>query len=457
MKSKIKKNIFRAYDIRGIVPQELTTKDAYELGRKIAIDLEKNHKDCKVIVGYDGRMSSQLLERELIHGLVQEGAKVYRLKLCPSPMLYYAMKVLNAEGAIMVTGSHNPSNYNGFKMLNREGNYLGKDILKLVNIKSKDKKKQGIVKNYNLIDSYLFRITKDINYIKNDIHIIWDAGNGATSKILETLVSLIPGKHELINNSIDGTFPSHSPDPTNIKNLKELKKTIIRKKADLGIAFDGDGDRIGVLDKNGKQIPGDMLILIFAEEILKKHKKAKIIFDIKASETLFHEVKKKGGIPIMWKTGHSFIKNKMKLTKALLAGEMSGHIFFADEYYGYDDALYAAIRLLKIYSKIRNFDKYFDIFSKYVSTPEIQIFCEDEKKFNIINEVTKIVEKKYTNFNKIDGIRVSTGYGWWLLRASNTQPALVIRVEAKNNDKLSALAEELKNILQAFNLSFKLE
>ena len=281
---------------------------------------------------------------------------------------------------------------------------------------------------------------------------VWDAGNGVTGNILKKIIKILPGKHFLLNSKIDGTFPNHHPDPTDENNLKQLKEKVLKVNADIGIAFDGDGDRIGIIDKEGNFIPGDKLLYIFASEVIKENPGAIIIADVKASNKILHEIKKIGGRPLMWKTGHSFIKDKMRQTKALLAGEMSGHIFFSDKYFGYDDALYASIRLLKILSKNKNIKKLLNPFSKLISTPEIKIFCEDSIKFNIMKKFKAEILKKYSNVDTIDGIRVNNKKGWWLIRASNTQPALIVRCEAENKAYLNVLIVEVKDLLEKYNI-----
>ena len=447
MKHKFHDSILRAYDIRGIVGETLDAKDSYMLGYKFSSYVSKKGMPPKVVVGYDGRLSSELLNKYLIKGLVEGGSKVTSIGLCPSPVLYYSSKVFNSDGAIMITGSHNPASNNGFKMLIRGKSLYGNEIIKLANHHTNGLKEKGDIVAYNIEDSYLAEITKDIKFINSNLKVVWDVGNGATGNIIKKLVKLLPGKHYLLNAEVDGTFPSHHPDPTEEKNLKQLKSKISSLHADVGIAFDGDGDRIGIVDSQNNFISGDKLLFIFASEVIKNHPGSTIISDVKASSIVFSEIKKLGGNPLMWKTGHSFIKEKMRETNALLAGEMSGHIFFADKYYGYDDAIYASIRLLNIISKKNILNKRLKPFSKITSTPEIKIFCEDKIKFKVIEKCKILIKKRHTDINTIDGIRVNTKYGWWLLRASNTQPALIVRCEAESKKNLVHLTDELKTLL----------
>ncbi len=458
MSHSFHQSILRAYDIRGIISQTLHIRDAYFLGRKFAADIFDQYNSKRIVIGYDGRLSSKILEKELIEGLKDGGSDIITIGLCPSPMLYFASKTLNCDGAIMITGSHNPSNYNGFKILSRDESYYGKKIINLANkkIKSTLREKSNINEFY-MKDIYLNTLTNSLGKISNKLKIIWDPANGAASGVLKSLIKIIPGKHLILNDKIDGTFPSHHPDPTVEENLEQLKTIVKKEKADIGIAFDGDGDRIGVVDSNSKFIAGDQLLLVFAGELLKENKGATIISDVKASDTTFKEIRNLGGKPIMWKTGHSLIKSKMKETGALLAGEMSGHIFFADKYFGFDDAIYASLRLLEIISRNRTIKNYLKPFSQLASTPEIKITCADKIKFSIIKKCTIIVKKKYKKFSLIDGIRVQNKYGWWLLRASNTTPNLIVRCESSSKEKLNHLLREVEDILLLAGIKIKLK
>ena len=448
---KFNKSIFRAYDIRGIVADTLSVQDAYYIGYNFAKKIRDKFKSANIVVGYDGRLSSPILEKSLIQGLFDNGANIIRIGLCPSPMLYFASIRLRAEGAIMITGSHNPSNYNGFKILTKEGSYFGKELSSLMKIKAMPLI-HGKIHYFDISNSYISNLVSAISFKNNNLKVVWDPGNGSTGNIIKKLIKHIPGEHILINSEVDGTFPSHHPDPTEEKNLVEIKKTIKKYHADIGIAFDGDGDRIGVLDSKANFVSGDKLLLLFAMDILKKKPESKIIADVKASNLIFKTIRSLGGTAIMSKTGHSLIKTKMKETKALLAGEMSGHIFFADEYYGFDDAIYASIRLLNIMSQGFNIKGFLEKFKNLYSTPEIKVFCEDSNKFKIIDKIIKITSKKYRDVSYIDGVRVNLSYGWWLIRASNTQPAIIVRCEANSKKSLTTLIKEVDLILLKFDL-----
>ncbi len=451
-------SILRAYDIRGIIGETLNVKDAELLGKVFASEIQERYGSCNIALGYDGRLSSPLLEEYLIKGLMYSGANVTRIGIGPSPMLYYSSIILNSDAAIMITGSHNAANYNGFKILDKKGNFYGEDIQKLGK-RAQNKnflKSKGNVKNFSIEESYLRKLIEAIDIKKKNLSIGWDAGNGATGRLLSKLLDFLPGKNILINEKIDGTFPNHHPDPTVPENLKQLIKIVKNKKMDLGIAFDGDGDRLAVVDKDGNIIFGDKLLYIFAKSVLQNNPRSTIIADVKASEYFFSEVEKLGGKALMWKTGHSLIKNKMKETGSLLAGEMSGHIFFADKYYGFDDALYASVRLVNIISQGKGIKELLSSFPKTYSTSEIRLECNDKEKFVVIDKFKKIALKKYKNVSLIDGIRVKSSKGWWLARVSNTQPAIVIRCESSTKELLLEFLKEVTIILKKSGLEVNL-
>jgi phosphomannomutase len=449
---KFNKSIFRAYDIRGIIAETLNVIDAYLIGYNFALQIKNKHRSANIIVGYDGRLSSPILEKKLVLGLSDAGANIIKIGMSTSPMLYYSLIKLKADGAIMITGSHNPSNYNGFKILSKDGSYFGKQIHSLSVIKS-NLILEGKVSNYDISNSYIGELLNSVSLDKKEITVVWDPGNGVTGNLLNKLIKHLQGNHIIINSEVDGTFPSHHPDPTKEKNLVDIRKAIKENKADIGIAFDGDGDRIGVVSSKGILISGDKLLLLYAIDILKNNKNSKIIGDVKVSNFIFKEIDRLGGKSIMYKTGHSLIKTKMKETKAILAGEMSGHIFFSDRYYGFDDAMYAAIRLLNILSKGFDIEKFLDKFNKLYSTPEVNIYCDDNLKFKIIEKIKKIISKKHEKVSFIDGIRVTYPNGWWLIRASNTQPAIIIRCESNSQKNLDVLIKEVRSILFKFDLT----
>ncbi|MFN7039070.1 MAG: phosphoglucomutase/phosphomannomutase PgmG [Alphaproteobacteria bacterium] len=451
--------IFREYDIRGIYNETLTDEYAYNIGKAFAI-LNVNEDKKLITVLRDGRLSSPSLSISLIKGLTDGGAEVIDIGVGPTPLLYFSnYNVENAIAGIMVTGSHNPSTHNGFKFMSNKKSFFGKDIQKIKETIQNDTSSFNSLGNVIEYDESIVRQ----KYIKTllkaftggkRLKICWDPGNGATCDIIESLIKELPGEHIVINNLIDGTFPNHHPDPTIPENLEQLITIVKEQNCDLGIAFDGDGDRVGVVDDNGRIIWGDQLLSIYASYILKDNKDAIIIADVKASNNLFQIVEKLGGKAIMWKTGHSLIKSKMAETGALLAGEMSGHIFFADKYYGYDDAIYAAIRLIDLLANSNlSLSDLVDIMPKSFNTPEIRIDCTESYKFEAVNKIKELLNNANIEFNDIDGIRVNYPNGWWLVRASNTQAALVARCEANSEAELRDLKLELKSYLDKVGIS----
>ena len=446
--------ILREYDIRGIVGETLFAADARAIGRCFGSLVRRKNPgkaDLLVCVGYDGRLSSPDMEAAVIEGLTAAGVNVQRVGRGPTPMLYFAASEQQADGGIMITGSHNPPNHNGFKMMMGRKPFFGEDIRALGPQAAKGDvdSGQGKVIQRETLSRYVARVLQDFVGARA-LTAVWDPGNGAAAEAVKLAVTKLPGKHTVLNDTIDGTFPNHHPDPTVPKNLVQLQDEVAKQHADVGFAFDGDGDRIGVIDGKGRLLWGDQIMQILAEDVLKTRPKATIIADVKASQAFFDEVARMGGTPVMWKTGHSLVKNKMAETGSPLAGEMSGHIFFADTYYGYDDALYAAVRFLSIMSKTPGYDliKRFDAMPVMINTPELRFSCPDERKFAVIDEVKARLQKSCAKVSDIDGVRVSDHGGWWLLRASNTQAVLVARAEADteaNLEKLKAsLAEQLK-------------
>ncbi len=451
--------VIREYDIRGVVGKTLNIADASALGRAFGTMVARaggNH----IMVGYDGRTHSPDFETALVEGLLSTGLKVDRIGLGPTPMLYFATFHSNASAGIMVTGSHNPPDQNGFKMLMAKhlpggGPIYGAAIKKLAEMAAKDDfvAGQGSSRIIDVRKTYTARLLQDYTSSK-PLKVVWDCGNGAGGDIVHRVTAQLPGEHTLLFADIDGRFPNHHPDPTEAKNLVDLQKAVAEQKADLGIAFDGDADRIGAIDGKGRIVAGDQLLAIFAHEVLQTHKGAAIIADVKASQILFDKVTELGGKAIMWKTGHSLIKAKMAETKSPLAGEMSGHVFFADKYYGYDDAIYAAIRLLSIVgSSGKSLAEWRDSLPSTVSTPELRFPVSDERKFAVIDEVKKRLKNAKADVNDIDGVRVMTEDGWWLLRASNTQAVLVARAEAQTEAGLARLKTLLSGQLEASGLS----
>jgi phosphomannomutase len=443
--------ILREYDVRGVVGETLSEKDARALGRAFAsIVSEKGGRS--VAVGRDGRLSSPHLEAALVEGLTAGGIDVQRIGLGPTPMLYFAVSTLDVDGGIMVTGSHNPANYNGFKLMLGKKSFFGEDIQRLGRVAAEVAKpaaRAGRVETKDVSDAYVARLLADYDGT-HPLHVAWDAGNGATGEVLQRLVAKLAGRHVLLNEMIDGRFPAHHPDPTEPKNLAQLQKMVLDQGCDLGIAFDGDGDRIGVVDGKGRIMWGDQFMVLLAGDVIRARPGATIIADVKASQVLFDEVARMGGKPLMWRTGHSLIKTKMAEIGAPLAGEMSGHIFYADRYYGFDDALYAAIRLLGIVSRGgESLATLRDRMPVVVNTPELRFPCAESRKFAVITEVRDRLKRAGAEMSDIDGVRVRTPDGWWLLRASNTQDVLVARAEAKDEAGLARLKALLREQLRA--------
>ena len=445
--------VLREYDIRGIVGSTLTAADARAVGRAFGTVVARGGGKT-VCVGYDGRLSSPELEAAMVDGLVACGLHVLRIGLGPTPMLYFATRDREAAAGIMITGSHNPPDYNGIKMMLGKGPVYGQQILDLGVIASKADyvSGEGSSEEIDVKDAYVDRMMRDYDGTR-DLTVAWDAGNGASGEILRRLTAKLPGKHVLLFDEIDGNFPNHHPDPTVEKNLVDLKKAVAENGCDIGIGFDGDGDRIGAIDHLGRVVWGDQLVAIYAADVLKNHPGATIIADVKASQTLFDEIAKLGGNPLMWKTGHSLLKAKMAETGSPLAGEMSGHIFFADKWYGFDDALYCAVRLIGLVSKLNQpLSELRDRLPPVVNTPETRFQVSEERKFQVVQEVKARLKAEGADVNDIDGVRVKTADGWWLLRASNTQDVLVARAESGTPEGLERLKAMVVAQLEASGL-----
>ncbi len=438
--------IFREYDIRGVVGKTLHPQDAYLIARAFATKAAVAQPEGFVCVGYDGRLSSPEMKDAVCRGIMDSGVNVVDIGLGPTPMLYFAAYTLKAAGAIMVTGSHNPPDHNGFKFVFGGKPFFGKDILALSVVAGQGEftEGKGTLEQRDVRQAYIDKLVGAYDGTRA-LKVAWDAGNGATGEIMTSVSEALAGTHALLNAKIDGTFPSHHPDPTVPENLVQIIDTVTSLGLDVGIAFDGDGDRVGVVDDEGEILWGDQLLQLYAADVLREKPGATIIADVKASGALFSEIARLGGNPMMWKTGHSLIKSKMAETGAPLAGEMSGHIFFADKYYGYDDGIYAAVRLLGLLS--RSGKKLSDLHKalpQMINTPEIRFECADDRKFGVVEEITQRLLKDGAEFIDIDGVRVNTPDGWWLVRASNTQPVLVARAEASSLDGLERLKSDMR-------------
>ncbi|AOL22173.1 phosphomannomutase [Erythrobacter litoralis] len=456
-------SVLREYDIRGIIGQTLGPDDARAIGRSFATLLREAGGET-VAIGYDGRMSSPMLEHALCEGLTSGGCNVVRIGLGPTPMLYYAeASSEEIDGGIQITGSHNPPNYNGFKMVFQGRPFFGADIQKLGKIAEEGvwSSGSGEVTERDVMGAYVERLLEGLSGVDvgelADLKVGWDAGNGAAGPALERLAEKLPGEHHLLFTQVDGHFPNHHPDPTVEANLADLRALVAEKKLDFGVAFDGDGDRIGAIDGEGRVIWGDQLLMIYAEDVLKNHAGATIIADVKASRALFDHVAALGGEPLMWKTGHSLIKSKMKETGSPLAGEMSGHVFFADEYYGFDDALYAGVRLIAATARLgQSVTELREAMPAMLNTPEMRFQVDESRKFAAIAEVSERLKTSpgpdVEDVNATDGVRVTTKDGWWLLRASNTQDVLVARAESETKGGLERLMAQIDEQLSLSGL-----
>ncbi|QYU70870.1 phosphomannomutase/phosphoglucomutase [Leptolyngbya sp. 15MV] len=459
MKHQFHPTVLREYDIRGIIGETLGADDARAIGRTFGT-LLRRAGGRTVAVGYDGRISSPMLEHALVEGLTASGCDVVTIGLGATPMLYYAAASMeDVDGGIQITGSHNPSNYNGFKMVFQGRPFFGADIQELGRIAAAGdwEAGNGTVSARDVLGEYVERLLQPLAGLDTarlaDLRIGWDAGNGAAGPALELLAARLPGEHHLLFSDVDGAFPNHHPDPTVEANLADLKRLVAEKNLDFGVAFDGDGDRIGAIDGQGRVIWGDQLLMIYAEDVLARHPGATVIADVKASRALFDHVAAHGGEPVMWKTGHSLIKSKMKETGAPLAGEMSGHVFFADEYYGYDDALYAGVRLIAAAARLgRSVTELRGAMPAMLNTPELRFQVDESRKFAAIDEVKARLDGTEAQVNGTDGVRVTTEDGWWLLRASNTQDVLVARAESDSEAGLGRLMAQIDEQLAASGL-----
>jgi len=452
--------ILREYDIRGVVGLTLGAPDAWAIGRSFATVLHRAG-GATVVVGRDGRLSSPMLEEALVEGLMAGGVDVVRIGMGPTPMLYFAeASAEDVDGGIQITGSHNPTDHNGFKLVFQGRPFFGDDIRELGRIAAAGDWADGAgrCRTRAVLPAYVDGLLAGLSGVDAGwlagLRIGWDAGNGATGPALERLVARLPGEHHLLYSEVDGHFPNHHPDPTEERNLADLKALVAERRLDFGMAFDGDGDRIGVVDAAGGVIWGDQLLAILAEDVLRKAPGATIIADVKASQALFDRVAELGGEPLMWKSGHSHIKSKMKETGALLGGEMSGHIFFADDYHGFDDALYAAIRLIAAAFRLgKSVTQLHQAAPALVNTPELRFQADESRKFAVIEEVRRRLTDAGAQVNTIDGVRVSTADGWWLLRASNTQDMLTARAESADRAGLARLLDQIDAQLAASGLT----
>jgi len=442
--------ILREYDIRGVVGESLHAADARAIGRSFG-SIVRREGGSRVAVGRDGRLSSPELLASLVEGLVETGLTVLDIGEGPTPMLYFAVHELAADGGIQVTGSHNPPDYNGFKMMLGKASFFGERIQELGRIAAAGdiETGRGTQEAVPIFDAYVERLVADYRGGR-PIDAVWDAGNGVAGPAMAAIAARLPGRQALLFEDVDGHFPNHHPDPTLPENLIELIRAVRDGGFEIGIGFDGDGDRIGVVDGKGRIIWGDQIMQILADDVLARHPGAAIIADVKSSQAFFDHIEAMGGRPVMWKTGHSLIKSKMVEERSPLAGEMSGHIFYKDGFYGHDDALYVAVRLLDILARgTATLADLKDAMPVLHNTPELRFDCREDQKFEAIQTVKARLEAAGAEVDATDGVRVREGDGWWLLRASNTQAVLVGRAEALSEAGLAVCKRSLTEALAA--------
>jgi len=446
----ISSGIFRQNDIRGIVDRDLTVEAARAIGHAYAGLMRRRGVTGEVAVGRDNRPSGTKLRDALVAGLTECGVDVVDVGVVPTPLLYWSLFNLGVAGGIMITGSHNPAEYNGFKLCLGKESLHGHDIQELYSlIETAAAPTAGRVRSVEVIDRYVNDIASRIGKLSRSVKLVYDCGNGAAALVAPQLFRALGLDAVGLFTESDGTFPNHHPDPTVPENLEDLVRAVQREGAELGVAFDGDGDRIGLVDGKGRIIWGDHLLILYARDVFARHGAGlPVIFDVKCSQALPDAIQKAGGVPVMWKTGHSLIKEKMKEMQAPLAGEMSGHMFFADGYYGYDDALYGAARLLKIVADAgRPVHELLADVPEFVSTPEIRVDCGDDVKFALVEKAVAHFRSRHDVID-VDGVRVLFGDGWGLIRASNTQPILVTRFEARSEARLAEIRAEMEGWLR---------
>ncbi len=444
----MKKEIFREYDIRGIVGQDFDLAEAEIIGRGYGTYL-KQKGGTRAVVARDCRLTSDSIRDGLIKGMVKSGLEVVDVGVCPAPVFYFALRHLNMHGGLMITASHNPPEYNGFKVCVGPDTIFGDDIQDFRRVIEKEQFESGDgrAEEFDIVTPYSDYLTQNIKLART-VKLAIDSGNGTGGVVAGPILQRLDSPAVELFTEMDGNFPNHMPDPTVLKNMVTLAETVVEQGLELGIGFDGDADRIGVVDEKGQLIYGDMLMIIFAREILKTEKNGTFIAEVKCSKNLYDDLEAKGGRPIMWKTGHSLIKKKMKEEKALLAGEMSGHMFFAHRYFGFDDAIYAACRLLEIVSRTdMPVSEYLADLPKMYNTPEIRVECPEDKKFQLVEKVKKELEQDHDIID-VDGVRVCFPDGWGLLRASNTGPLLVLRFEAESESRLTDIRNLVEGTLE---------
>ena len=441
--------IFRAYDIRGTYPEQINKKVFYDLGRTLGTTIKDSNNE-PIVICRDGRTSSEDLQASMMSGITSCGIDVINIGLLPTPLMNFALKYENLNNGLMITGSHNPKNYNGVKIvidgLTLYGDYIQSLKNKMINNEYHVSKKMGKITTDTSISSKYIQFIKSKISFSSSIKIIIDCGNGVTSTIIRSLCSELKINAVIINEDIDGNFPNHPPDPSNPENLKQLYDAINKNSADLGVAFDGDGDRIILMKKNGEIVWPDQLMMIFSQTILKNNPNRSIVYDVKCSQHLENIIRENKGKPIISRTGHSYIKKTIKDHDAILGGEMSGHIFFNDSWFGFDDGMYAMVRLMEIFSKLENIDDVFKNLPKSITTPEISIKYDDNH-FTFMEKFVKLSMFSEAKKSEIDGLKLIYDDGWGLIRCSNTSPCLVLRFEANSKKSLLRIQSIFKDAM----------
>jgi phosphomannomutase/phosphoglucomutase len=444
-------NIFREYDIRGLADRDLTDEAVDKIGRAYGTFLRQRGKS-RVCVARDGRLSSPRIQKALIGGIRSTGIDVINIGVVTTPLLYFSIVTLERDGGVMVTGSHNPAEFNGLKICLGKDTLHGEEIRELGVMAGRGafERGEGKLEAHDIIPTYRSYLKERFSF-KKKLKVVVDAGNGAASVVAPELFRELGCEVTELFCDLDGTFPNHFPDPTDEKNLRDLMKKVRETGAQIGIAFDGDADRLGVVTEKGELLYGDRVLLLFARHVLAEHPGSPVIGEVKCSRVLFDDIARHGGVPIMWKAGHSLIKAKMRETRALLAGEMSGHFFFADRYFGFDDGVYAALRLLEILDRSsRPLSELLADVPHTYSTPELRFDCPDEKKFDIVKKAVEYFRERYQVID-IDGVRVNFPDGWGLVRASNTQPVLVMRFEADSGARLKEIQDLVVSKIREFS------
>ena len=454
----ISKDIFRAYDIRGKYPEEINSDVFNQIGLALATKISSKNSD-PVIICRDGRISSKELADSLVDALVKCGVRVIDIGELPTPLMNFSLHKLRIKNGLMITGSHNPKNYNGVKMVIDNLTIYGEHIQELYNLIEKKEfvkkdKKGSYLKNTSIANDYIQYVKENIN-IENNLRVVIDCGNGITGPLVNDICESFSLNYKIINESVDGNFPNHPPDPTNPDNLKQIKKVLQESKADIGIAFDGDGDRMILVKNDGQIIWPDQLMIIFSNKILKSQK-GKIVFDIKCSKYLSDSILKNGGDPIVSRTGHSFIKKSMAENNAILGGEMSGHIFFNDKWFGFDDGVYTFLRIMEILSKEKEYNKIFDDLPQSMTTPEIAIEFKGNNHFTFMNKFVKLAEFDNCQKIDIDGLKVIYDDGWGLIRCSNTTSCVVLRFEADNKNSMNRIKSKFRDAMLKIDKNLKI-